>query len=52
MCSYTSFRSGREEEVPRPRSAEQLLALKQKKEEAMRKGRHATGVQFEEDYLR
>jgi hypothetical protein len=51
MCSYISFRDG-SEDVPRPRTAEELFKLRNGQEQERIKKSKATGVMWQEDYLR
>jgi len=52
VCDKASFRSGHDDdEIPKPRTAEQLRKASIELEE-VRKKKFATGIQWQEDYLR
>lgn len=54
MCGdgKESFRDCQEEDIPKPRTAEQLLEQARKKQLIRCQGPHATGLDWERDYLR
>jgi hypothetical protein len=52
MCDKAAFRSGHEEDVPRPRTAEELRELAQKKQADREKKSKANGKAMMEDNFR
>ena len=51
MCDKAAFRSGKED-VPKPRTAEELLELAQKKQADREKKTKTNGTKWQGDYLR
>jgi hypothetical protein len=51
MCDYHSFRPAPEEE-PKPRTAEEIFHYKQERDRAMKKRKHSTGTELQEDVMR
>jgi len=51
LCDKRAFRSGHEE-IPKPRTAEELLELAQKKQSDREKKTKTNGTKWQGDYLR
>ena len=52
MCDKSAFRSGHDDEIPRPRTAEELRELAQKKQADREKKTKTNGTKWQGDYLR
>lgn len=52
MCSYISFRDGSEDDIPKPRTAEQIYEQAKKKNQYRMEAKHSSGTEWIFDYIR